>query len=208
MPTIQPPPLSHALLKTIERAEAMHVFIQTHIPQSFILDTTKVTLFVSLFSLAEEHHQAILLLLRTGQLDGSAFALVRPLLEACLRAHWINSCAKPATLDRIEQGGKGYPPFPDMAGAVEKKLDASGFFTNIADAMETLHGFTHGGVEQLSRRFSPDGNLKPDYTDEEKQEVINVITAHFTNLAIAWCEPDAGRTISDKYRELYVAEKQ
>lgn len=205
MAIIQPPPLSDAVLQSIKRAEAMHGFIQLNILDSFPA-TIENVLVASLFSLAQEHHSAILYLLRTGQHDGSAFALIRPVIEACYRAHWTYACADAEKLERIRKG-ESYPSsIRNMAEEIEKRVDAGGLFLTIVASIRSLHGFTHGGLEQLERRFSPDGSMTPHFTDEEKQQAINMTTEQLTALAIAWCEliaANASKVISTKYGELY-----
>lgn len=212
MPLVKPA-VSKELLQMIERAEVMHGFIQTTAPDRFVLDTDERMLVVALYSLVEEHHAAILYLLRAGQFDGSALALARPLVDAAYRAHWIYSCAKPEIIQRIKAGENCYPrAFIDMADAIEEKMATGGLFTSIKPYIQALHGYTHGGLEQLGRRFDGEGNVRATYTDGEKQEVVNATTAHFTALAIAWCQLISGGSQKDepcsvligaKYAELY-----
>src|SRR5690348_4268885 len=87
MPFLSKPSVSTDLLKEIELAEEVHSFIQKTIPDAFVGDTDQKILIAALFSLAMEHHDAILYLLRAGQYDGSAATLVRPLIDCCYRAH-------------------------------------------------------------------------------------------------------------------------
>jgi hypothetical protein len=63
----------------------MHGYIQNTLPDSMTLDRDEKKLIVGLLALVEEHHGAILYLLRTGQYDGSAFALARALIDAAYR---------------------------------------------------------------------------------------------------------------------------
>jgi hypothetical protein len=206
------PHVSGEVLQAILRAEAMHGVIQVTAPDRFILDNDEKILVVGLYSLVAEHHSAILYLLRGGGYGGSALALVRPLIDAAYRAHWIYSCAKPEIVERIKAGEDCYPGLINMAEAVEKKIDSDGFFTSVSPYIKALHGFTHGGIEQLGRRFDDSGNVSATYTDGELQEVISVTTAHLTALTVAWCQliSDSPRDqepistlISDKYSELY-----
>jgi hypothetical protein len=206
------PHVSEDLLKNIIRAEALHGFIQITSPDRIIIDTDEKTLVAGLYSLVQEHHSAILYLLRAGQFGGSALTLVRPLLDAAYRAHWIYSCAKPDIIERIKAGEDCYPGLINMAEAVEKKMDTDGFFTTVSPYIKALHGFTHGGMEQIGRRFDDVGNVNPAYSDEELEEVISVTTAHLAALAVAWCQivstapreqETLSKLISDKYSELY-----
>jgi hypothetical protein len=78
MPIIQPPPVTKQLRDEIHKAELMHDFITTTIPDNFVGDTDQKILVAAIFSLTLEHHGAILHLLKAGRFDGSALALVRP----------------------------------------------------------------------------------------------------------------------------------
>jgi len=60
---------------------------------------TKTVLVIGLLDQALEHHEAIWLL-RERKLSGSAVAMVRLVIDAMLRALWINACATP---EQVEQ---------------------------------------------------------------------------------------------------------
>jgi hypothetical protein len=168
MPVIKPT-VSKELLLGVHQAEAMHNFIMETIPHDLILDTDEKTLVTALYSLVQEHHGAILYLLRTGRFDGSALALTRPLIDAAYRAHWIYSCARPEIIQRIRAGEDCYPGLLNMADAIEAKMATDGLFTSINPYIKALHGYTHGGLEQLGRRFDAEGHVRPTYRDGEKQ---------------------------------------
>ncbi len=212
MPIITPN-VSEELQFQIERAEAMHSFIDKTFPQFPPLDTDERVVVVSLVSLVQEHHAAIMHLLRRRIFDGSAPALVRPLIEGAFRAHWIYAAAKPATVSSIRIGGNCFPGLMTMADQIENKMGTGlRFFRGIEPYIESMHGYTHGGFEQLLRRFDKDGNVTPTYTDQEKRAAIHATTANFTGLAIAWCqlaslEPSErdprSQAISDHYIEIY-----
>ena len=99
-----------------------------------------------------------------------------------------------------------------MAEAGERNVDAGGFFLTITPYINALHGYTHGGLEQLGRRFDAGGDIRPTYSVGEKTEAIRATTAHLIALAVAWCQiasgdnsannPDAV-AISEEYRKLY-----
>jgi hypothetical protein len=211
MPVIQPPPVTKQLQDEIHKAELMHDFITATGPDKFVGDTDQKILVAAIYSLTLEHHGAILHLLKAGRFDGSALALVRPLIDGAYRAHWIYSCAKPDIVARIKNGENVYPGLINMATEIEKKVDADGMFSSIAPYIKALHGYTHGGLEQLGRRFDAAGAVKPSYEDGEKLEVVNATTAHLTALAIAWCqivstEPPDKEPLSQKISDYYVSE--
>jgi hypothetical protein len=212
MPIIQPPPVSKQLQDEIHKAELMHDFISATIPDKFVGDTDQKLLLAAIYSLTSEHHGAILYLLKTGRFDGSALALVRPLIDGAYRAQWIYSCAKPDIVARIKNGESVYPGLINMATEIEKKVDADGMFASIAPYINALHGYTHGGLEQLGRRFDSTGTqVRPNYADGEKLEAVKATTAHLTALAIAWCQivssdPPDKEPLSKKISDHYVAE--
>ena len=212
MPFIQPPPVSQQLQDEIRKAEQMHDFISVTAADEFVPDTDQKLLVAAIYSLTSEHHGAILYLLKTGRFDGSALALVRPLIDGAYRAHWIYSCAKPDIVTRIKSGENVYPGLINMATEIEKKVDADGMFASIAPYIGALHGYTHGGLEQLGRRFDATGTaVKPNYDDAQKLDAVRATTAHFTALAIAWCqivstEPPNKEPLSKKISDYYVAE--
>lgn len=205
--------LDKDVLDQIAAAETMHNFVLQAVPQAFKTDTDEKTIIVALFSLVVEHHGAILTLLKTGRFDGSAFALVRPLIDAVYRAFWVHFCATPEHLTAIRKGESPYPGLPNMADEVEKHMNyTGGLFTALKPHVKALHGYTHGGLEQLGRRFDAAGNVQPNYVTGEKLEVINSTMAYLVMLAVAWCQivdggpPDQEKqsaTIMERYREMF-----
>ncbi len=192
MPILNAIPISAELKAEINRSAEVHTFIVGALPDIFVLDTDEKVLVGSYLSLVLEHQGAILHLLGTGQFDGSALALVRPLIDAAYRAHWVYSSATPENIAKLRAGEKCDPGLPSMAEALENKIDAGGFFLAIKPYINALHGYTHCGLEQLGRRFDADGNIRPTYSDAERTEAIRATTAHLVSLAIAWCQIASG----------------
>lgn len=209
---INQPNVSKEVWDEIQKAERMRDFILASIPGTIVLDTDEKVLVAGYFSLTIEHHGAILYLLRTGTFDGSASALVRPLVEAAYRAHWTYCCATPDQLASARRGMSVYPGLSKMTSDVSNRIPAGGIFAAVKRYINTMHGYTHGGFEQLSRRFDAGGNISPTYSDAEKLDVIIATTAHLNALSIAWCvltsDDDSGdascaKAVSDYYRALY-----
>ena len=88
----------------------------------------------------------------------------------------------------MRSGEKCDPGLINMAEAVERNVDVGGFFLSITPCINALHGYTHGGLEQLGRRFDAGGDIRPTYSDGEKTEAIRATGAHLVALAIAWCQ--------------------
>jgi hypothetical protein len=102
-----------------------------------------------------------------------------------------------------------------MADEVEKHMNyTGGLFTALKPHVKALHGYTHGGLEQLGRRFDSSGNVRPSYATGEKLEVVNSTTSYLVMLAVAWCQiVDGGppeqekhsAAIMERYNELFAA---
>lgn len=123
---------------------------------------------------ALEHHTAIILLIRSG-LFGSAFALLRSLVEIVVRGVWIAACATDAEIKRFRERDEIDHTFDDMAKAIDSKCGIDYFHDLKKNSWAALNSYAHTGVLQLGRRFT--GNvLKPSYKDGEKIEVIRTST--------------------------------
>ncbi len=183
------PHVSEDMHRHISMAEDLHHFVQATVPEELVLNSDKKQVFIALYSLAVEHHGAILHLLKAGMFDGSALALTRPLIEAVHRAMWVQYCGKLSDVEAIRDGKERYPKFPDMVDAIEKATPSSdGLFMILKPFINSLHGYTHGGLEQLGRRFDKEDNVRATYPDDLKREVINATTSYLVMLAVAFCQ--------------------
>ena len=73
-----------------------------------------LSLFARFLSLAQSHHEAIMLLCYGERSMGFAFALLRPLVEASYRGSFV---AFLATLEQIEQIKRGETPYGNAGKA-------------------------------------------------------------------------------------------
>jgi hypothetical protein len=127
---------------------------------------------------ALEHHQAIALLI-DGQLTGSAFALVRPLVETVVRAHWINAVASDEQVKRARDDDKyAFPSMKNMSAEVGRAYDADELFQGMTAEWDAMCSYTHSGARQIAYRFTGT-NVKPSYKEEAKVQVLN-----HTNMAL------------------------
>lgn len=123
---------------------------------------------------AFEHHAAITLLIRSA-LFGSAFALLRSLVEIVVRGVWIAACATDAQIKKFREKDEIDLTFGEMAKAIDTTCGID-FFGNLkTKSWAALNSYTHTGILQLGRRFTGE-QLKPSYRDEEKIEVIRTGT--------------------------------
>jgi hypothetical protein len=124
--------------------------------------------------IALEHHQSIWLLIER-KLTGSAFALLRPLIDTVLRAHWINAVATEQQIEQASDDKDVFPKMSDMRDAVIQAYNADRFFRPLLSEWAAMCSYTHSGAQQIARRFT-NGDVKPSYTDGEIAEVLYAAT--------------------------------
>lgn len=125
-----------------------------------------------LFDLAIEHSSGIHNLI-AANIFASAFALVRSEFECFVRGAWLHHCASDAEIDTFIAKDRIAPSFGALIGAIEQKPGFdSKFLSNVQhSAMKAMHGYTHGGIHQVSRRLN--GNyIEPCFEDSALLEVI------------------------------------
>jgi hypothetical protein len=144
-------------------------------------------LLVAYWALAMDYHKSILSLLRQGYYGG-AFALLRPLIEALVRAHVV-LMGPDDDVNKI-RADDYRTNFGTIGAQIDASFNLEGFFDRLLNgAKGALHSFTHSGLSQLGRRFA--GNdIQAHYGDGEIVEVIhtsssavfmvtNLVTHHF-----------------------------
>lgn len=114
--------------------------------------TARNRISVGLFDLAMEHHGSIHILI-TNKHYGSAFALLRPQLEAFVRGTWFNLCATEKQIESYKND-KEPPKINILISAIEK---TPGYPENSLTRMKentwsTLCGYTHGSYYHVAYR--------------------------------------------------------
>jgi hypothetical protein len=137
-------------------------------------DSARTRLAGTCFLIAQEYHQAILLLLsQTHPLHAPAFALVRPAFDTYIRGLWFAHCATDADLERFVLG-KSPPNMPTMLAAIEQVPGFdSGQLSDIYKlSWSVMCGYTHTGSQQVLR-WSANEAIQPNYSDAEIDEVLS-----------------------------------
>jgi hypothetical protein len=130
-------------------------------------------LLLAYWSLILDLHKSVLTLIQS-KFYGGAFALLRPAVEAQIRAHVVLMC-NDDVLTRIKEDKYGVN-FKDIGREIDDAFALEGYFDNFLNgARGALHSFTHSGLSQLGRRFKGD-DLVGHYGDGEIIEVINTAT--------------------------------
>lgn len=171
-------PTATLLQPTITNATAVgqkfEKLVSTHTPVHIKADVQRARQVIGYWSLVFDYHKSILCLVDNG-FYGGACALLRPMLEATLRAHVAMSC-KQHVLESLKSD-RYKLPYKEIGPQLDKQFGTDGFFERLMNrASNLLHSFTHSGEAQLSRRFiGPDVGL--DFTPQELVEVITHSTA-------------------------------
>ena len=121
-----------------------------------------------------EHHDSILVLIRS-KLTGSAFALVRSVVEILVRGAWFTCCATKEQVTKFLDQDKIDPTFGEMSDAIDKSQGIEFFHDFKERSWKMLNSYTHTGILQLGRRWTGD-QLAASYGDGEIIEVIRTST--------------------------------
>jgi len=143
---------------------------------SFTLSNTgdRDKLLLAFWSLALDLDKSILNLMQ-NKFYGGAFALLRPLVEAQIRAHVV-LMASEDIVEKVKNDTYSVN-FKTIGGEIDTAFQLDGYFDRFLNgARDALHSFAHSGVLQLGRRFH--GNdLEAHYEDDDIIEVINISSA-------------------------------
>lgn len=128
-------------------------------------------LLLAYWSLVSDYDKSILALMR-NKYYGGAFALVRPIVEALVRAHVV-LMASDAEVQKIKDDTY-VMNFNKVGAEIDAAFNLEGLLDRLLNgARGALHSFTHSGLSQLGKRFT--GNdLQARYQEGEILEVINV----------------------------------
>lgn len=172
MPLNQSPPLREDVAAVLANAQQLVHWIAERQDGIEIKAANAARVPGTLLDICLEHHAGIVHLV-TGRMNGSAFALIRAQFEALVRAVWLHLCATSEELKAFVDKDALPLNFGQMIEAIETHDDfgdkvLSGIKMQVWKAM---HGYTHGGMHQISRRIK--GNsIEPNYGPEEVTEVL------------------------------------
>lgn len=152
------------LPQQLDRADAARLSAWNALVGPITIVDTRSQVLLSYTSLALEHQESIVLLVRRG-LCGSAFALARPEFEILYRATWICTCAEPKGADRIKRGKFTFPKMGDLVAATDAKHGFDFFKYFKASCWEDQNDFTHSGKLQIGSRLTRD-DLQASYPDD------------------------------------------
>ncbi len=138
-------------------------------------DGERDTLLLAYWELVSDFHRGIHALI-VNEFPGSAFALVRPVVECLVRAH----IALMGSVEDVKnlRNDTYRVNFKEIGPKIDAAFGLGHFMENFLDERTRLilHSYTHAGLYQLGRRFRQ-GELRPNYSDGEVIEVVRVTTS-------------------------------
>lgn len=100
-------------------------------------------LLAAFWALVVDYNEGMLGLMRQ-KLYGSAFALLRPTMEALIRAHVVRGFPQ-ADVDRIKSD-RYTTDFGKIGAEIDSSFGYPGIFTRFLKDKDVLHSFTHSGM--------------------------------------------------------------
>jgi hypothetical protein len=155
----------------LEKANVFGEALRIAVHDRSLPATMRVRAAASCFSIAQDHHHAIVVLLE-AQLYASCFALLRVEFEAYVRGEWLALCATDSEVSSFVNGGE--PPKIDTLLTALEATEGfkSGRLTQIKKAnWRALCGYTHTGGIHIQRWNTADG-IEANYSIVELTELL------------------------------------
>jgi hypothetical protein len=172
--------------------------------------TKKSRVAVSLLHLSLEHQKAICALVGCGNVNASAFALLRPQFEAYVRGLWFNRCALDPEIEHFINGNDP-PRINTQIEAIEKTpgYKHGALMRKKETLWKALNDFTHGGLLQVTAR-NTDSEIIGNYRQEQLVWLLNRSSsfALLAGIEIAKLANNIGlsNTLRGAYKEIYPSE--
>ncbi len=164
-------PMQTQLGHALEKADQMTGWIRETHATSIAVPSSRHSLAAAYFALAIEHREAVVLLLKNGAFS-SAFALVRPAYEACMRGFWALSVADEKHIVALLKDNVA-PKAENLISALARQYPNT-VFGRLKVSWRAMCDFTHGGGLQISRWLSGDG-IGPTHSDEDALEILQYV---------------------------------
>lgn len=137
------------------------------------------------FATAQQHHNAILILLsHQPPLHATAFALLRLLVESTIRGLWLSHVATNAQVEEYPTKGTKL----DMASmmlALDKVTGLNTHESIYKSKWKILSSYTHTGELQV-QRWMTTTDVESDYSNADVQELVHLssLTARLASQAV------------------------
>jgi hypothetical protein len=134
-------------------------------------NTDRVRAAGSCLAIAQEHHHAIILLIKE-RLFAPAFALVRAVFEAYVRGEWLAHCASDSMISRFLMGREP-PKVDELLDALEETPSfAEKVLSRIKQrGWKAMCGYSHTGGLHV-QRWNTDSGIESNFSRDEIIEVM------------------------------------
>ena len=164
----------------METAENLQRLVSEDRPH--VVKSERDPLCLVYWTLMFEHHYSILVLARSG-LNASAFALVRPFEEAFFLLFLVMHGTQRQF--RSIQKGTYRTDFEAAGAKLDSHLAQGNTIVRKGISMQNwyklrknrLHGFTHGGLQQVVRHINGK-DIVPNFPEQELREMIETTMLH------------------------------
>jgi hypothetical protein len=173
--------------QALQRLDGATVYVVQKLQAINYPRTKRLDLLMAFTRVAVSHLDSMLYLARTTNADPTVTALLRLVVETCMRGLWIYYVAPEGAVDAFFDTEKVFPRLwedlleslrPFVAGEF---LDyASGSWTNYC-------GYTHSGARQIAMNFDGRGQLVDRYDDGFIVTALWLGTAAFATYAQSVC---------------------
>jgi hypothetical protein len=160
-------------MATLAQIKTVSERIGQHLKNISVLNQGRHRVSAALLQVADGHFQAIIFLFEQ-KFHASAFALLRPLMEASLRGAWALHCNDEKAVDEALQNDK----FPMMSDAIERLEQLDGFSCGTLSRLfslckKALHSYTHGGSFQVVSHLTPE-SIEPSFSPQLIEEAMSI----------------------------------
>jgi hypothetical protein len=165
-----------SLIDHIKQSEELARWLDRRIDGVEVPSDLRFRLAGGCLDMALEHHKAVILLVSRA-LYGSAFSIMRLMLEAYVRGVWLHQCGSDDDLKTFVEERFGRT-FATLVNDVEKLESFSDGVLSAAkrQSWNIMCSFTHTGIRQVVRR-NKDTTLEPDYDEVELLEALDFVNA-------------------------------
>ena len=163
----------------------------------------RTTLLALFTSLSMEHFRALVLLVESQVAVGSAFTLLRPLLESIARGEWLYLCGTEEDRNSFIKGELKFKGLRQVAEEVDLKAGVGQWIGNYSSSYAHLCDFTHGGVLAVGLRLTSLGSIEPNYQESRirllLEHAARMLVLHFAIISLV----DGDDVLAEKFSGLF-----
>lgn len=192
--------MNDKIKKIIKKSQRQLERIKSLMEIEKINGDVSVRIIASYVLIAMHHSDSINNLIESNR-PISASALIRPLIEAFVRATWLSlnenhDLAKKA-IKQLEKGRDEFPGIWVMVDMIDKEFKEDLLTKKLREIMKVFHSFTHGGTSMVSRCLTKD-TVGPNFTSDELIAILNGTSYHMLLTVLAYASKIGNKRLADE----------